>query len=275
MPNLKSFRTFNEDRSRQVVITFGRFQPPTIGHEKLISKVASLAKGNDYRIFTSQTQDAKKNPLPYGDKIKFLRKMFPKHGRMIIEDKKIRSVFDALVVLYKQKFDKVIFVVGSDRILEFKRILLKYNGVEAKHGFYDFTNGIEIVSSGDRDPDADDVSGMSASKMRGAVEDNAFDIFKKGLPKDFKDSKELFTALKSGMGITEAVAGRKHVKLDHVSEQREEFIKGELFRIGDPVKIIESNEEGFISDRGPNFVVVKTQNGEVKKWLTAVTKINK
>lgn len=275
MSKLKSFRAFSEERINPIVVTFGRFQPPTIGHEKLINKVASLAKGNNYRIFTSQTVDPKKNPLAYTDKIKFLRKMFPKHGRNIIEDDNIQSIFDALVKIDKQGFTKVFMVVGSDRIDEFTRLLNKYNGVDAKHGRYEFKDGIQIISSGERDPDDAGVSGMSASKMRTAATENNLEQFAKGLPRDFKEASDLFNALRVGMGLKESYLHRQHVQLDSVSEERESFVKGNLFAIGDSVQIIESKEHGKIVELGPNFVVVQTPTERRRKWITAVAKINK
>lgn len=273
MPQLKSFRTFSEERVNSVVITFGRFQPPTIGHEKLVNKVASLAKGNSYRIYTSQSQDAKKNPLSYTDKIKFLRKMFPKQGRNIIEDTGIKTIFDALVKLHKQGFTKVILVVGSDRTDEFTRLLNKYDGVEGRHGFYKFKDGIQVASSGERDPDDEGVSGMSASKMRAAAADNNLEQFTKGLPNNFKENRDLFNAIRVGMGLKEMRTHRQHIQLDAVSPEREKFVEGSLFAKGDKVRIIESNEEGTISEMGPNFVVVQTKDALFRKWITAVTKI--
>lgn len=275
MLKLKSFRSFTEERVNSMVLTFGRFQPPTIGHEKLINKVAALAKGNSYRVYTSQTQDAKKNPLAYADKIKVLRKMFPKHGRNIIEDEAVRDIFSALVKVYKQGFTRVVMVVGSDRVDEFTRILNKYDGVEAKHGLYKFKDGIQVVTSGERDPDSEDVEGMSASKMRAAAADNNIENFNKGLPKDFKDGAALFNAVRVGMGLKEAWIHRQHIQLDAVSEEREEFIKGALFEVGNSVRVIATNEEGVIRELGPNFVVVETATSKSRKWITAVEKTNK
>ncbi len=125
MANIKSFRAFTEEREKPIVITFGRFQPPTLGHEKVFDRVARLAKGNDYRIFTSQTQDAKSNPLEYEEKVKFLRKMFPKYGRNFIQDPSIKTIFNALPKLTAQGFTKLILVVGSDRIDEFQQAALQ------------------------------------------------------------------------------------------------------------------------------------------------------
>lgn len=270
MLKLKSFRSFTEERVNGIVLTFGRFQPPTTGHEKLINKVATLAKGNSYRVYTSQTQDAKKNPLDYADKIKFMRKMFPKHGRSIIEDESIRDIFAAMVKISKQGFTRVIMVVGSDRVDEFTRLLNKYNGVEAKHGLYKFKDGIRVVSSGDRDPDSEDVEGISASKMRAAAADNNIENFNKGLPKDFKDGTMLFNSIRAGMGLKEAL-----IHLDVISEEREEFVKGTLFEVGDKVRVIATQEEAVIRELGPNFVVIETAAHKMRKWITSVEKTNK
>jgi phosphopantetheine adenylyltransferase len=239
MPRLKSFKFFNEERENSVVIAFGRFQPPTIGHARLFDRVMSLAKGNNYRIYTSQSFD-KKNPLKYKDKIKVLRKMFPKFGRNIIEDSGIKTVFDALSRLSEQGFTKVIFVAGSDRVEEFNRLLNKYNHAETQENRYSFRDGIVVMSSGDRDPDAEGVTGMSASKMREAASTNNFDEFAKGLPKDFKGGIELFNLVRSGLGLKESYHHRKHIQLNTVSEERENFIKGQLFNIGDSVVILEA-----------------------------------
>lgn len=273
MTNLKSFKTFTKERENPVVITIGRFQPPTLGHEKVFERVASLAKGNNYRIFTTQTHDNKSNPLAYEEKIKFLRKLFPKYGRNFIQDKSIKTIFDALVKLSSQGFTRVILVVGSDRIEEFNRLLHKYNGTEGKHGKYFFPDGIDVMSSGDRDPDSDGISGMSGTKMRNAAIQNNLEDFMKGLPRDFKDARELFNAIRVGLGLKEAFTHRQHIQLNTVSKQREEFVKGDLFQIGDKVTIIETNEPGKIVELGPNFVVVETAEDRKRKWITAVNKI--
>ena len=160
--SIKSFSDYIVESSREATFTFGRYNPPTIGHEVLFNKVKDIARGGNYRIYASQTVDQKKNPLEYKSKIKLLRKMFPKHARNIIEDTKVRNVFDVLVQMYDEGFHKVQLVVGSDRIKEFEILLNKYNGVKGRHGFYKFK--INVVSAGERDPDSDGADGMSASK---------------------------------------------------------------------------------------------------------------
>ncbi len=135
---------------------------------------------------------------------------------------------------------------------------------------------MELVSSGERDPDADDVTGMSASKMREAVINNDQLTFMKGLPESFAvmtEAIDLFDAVRTGLGLTETKAVRKHVQLSTVSEMREDFVKGNILKKGDKVRIIESKEVGVIVERGPNFVVIQTRNGKTRKWLDAVEEL--
>jgi len=272
---MKSFREYlTEEKDRSVVFTFGRFSPPTIGHEKLLNKVASVAKGGKYRIYASQSHDPQKNPLVYNDKVKFMRKMFPKHARSIILDTKIKNSLDVIVSLYDQGFTEVTMVVGSDRVKEFETLLNRYNGVKARHGFYNFENGIKVVSAGDRDPDAEGVEGMSASKMRQAAADNDFIAFSKGLPKTYKKGQELFNAVRFGMGLKESRRFAQHIELEKVSDNRESYIQGELFDVGDEVVLKESDEIATITHLGTNYVIVETAEGKkLRKWINSIEKI--
>lgn len=274
MPAIKSFSDFLVEETKEVVFTFGRFNPPTVGHEKLITKVASIAKGNNYRIYASQSSDPKKNPLDYATKIKVMRKMFPKHGRNIILDKNVKNALEVLTQLYDQGFTKVTMVVGSDRVNEFTALANKYNGQKLRHGFYNFEGGVNVVSAGERDPDAEGVEGMSASKMRAAAADNDFSSFSKGLPSGFKGGQELFDTLRNAMGIKESSEYHRHIQLEPISEKREAFVKGELFEVGNQVVIKESGEVGTVSVLGANYVIVETTNGRYRKWLDAVESID-
>ena len=251
---MKSFKQFNEEKKNEIVFTFGRFNPPTVGHEKLIRKVAAEAIGNSYRVYASQSNDPKRNPLEYKEKIRVMRKMFPKHGRNIVEDKKAKTVFEIATSLYEQGFTKIKMVVGSDRVAEFQKLLKKYNQIKGKHGFYDFEHGIEVVSAGERDPDAEGVSGMSASKMRQAAIDGDFKSFSQGLTKAYGDDMTLFNLIRKRMGLKEMLNFRKHVQLEKVSDKREQYINGELFNIGDQA-ITESGITVTIKHRKPNYVI--------------------
>lgn len=270
--SIKSFSHFFTEETKEVIFTFGRFNPPTIGHEKLMNKLASLAKGGaSYRVYASQSQDPKKNPLSFKDKVKFMRKMFPKHARSIMADSNIRNVFDVLVKLYDQGFNQVTMVVGSDRVKEFEALTSKYNGVKARHGFFNFENGVNIVSAGDRDPDAEGATGMSASKMRAAASDNNFSEFSKGLPRGYKEGEQLFNAVRTGMGLKESTDTQKHIHFDPISEKREAYVQGELFAEGDIVVVNESDEVGQVIMLGSNYVLVEMADGrKVRKWLDDV-----
>ena len=269
-----SFKEYLVEESKIAYFTFGRMNPPTSGHEKLLDVLANKAGRNDYFVFLSQVQDKKKNPLDYSDKVKHVRKMFPRHARRVMINKKVRTAFDAATELYKQGYQNVVMVVGSDRVREFTTIMNRYNGVKANHGFYNFKS-IVIESAGARDPDAEGVEGMSASKLRQFASDNDFASFSQGLPRSMsnKDSKKLFNDVRTGMGLTEETVFKRHIELKKVSDIREKFVQGELFSLGDRVVIKESGEEGTITYLGSNYVLVKlTEEKSVRKWLDAVEK---
>jgi hypothetical protein len=271
----KGFAEYVTEATKEVTFTFGRFNPPTTGHEKLLNAVAKVARGNKYVVYASQSNDAKKNPLDYTTKVKYMRKMFPKHARSIMLDKSVRSVFDILTKLYDQGYNKINMVVGSDRVPEFEALTNKYNNVKGRHGFYNFEGGINIVSAGERDPDADDVSGMSASKMREAASANDFATFSKGLPRGFKDGQALFNDVRKGMGLKESYNYREHIEFSPVSEEREAYVQGDLFTEGDVVVVKESDEVGQVIMLGSNYVLVEMSDGKkLRKWLTDIEKID-
>ena len=186
-----------EARGDDVTFTFGRFNPPTIGHEKLMD--ATKKSGRNYRVFASQTQDSRRNPLDYNTKVKYMKRMFPKHSRNIQSDN-VRTAIDAAVKLHDEGFKNLTMVVGSDRVKEFNDLLKKYNGVQARHGFYNFKS-IKIKSAGDRDPDGEGVRGMSASKMRKAAQNNDYNSFRKGLPMGYRDGEKLFKDVQRHMKV--------------------------------------------------------------------------
>ena len=274
---IKNFKDYLVEETKEVYFTFGRMNPPTIGHGKVMDALKSKARGADYRVYVSQSQDTKKNPLSYSDKIKHLRKMFPSHARQVMVDKKVRTAIEALVSLYNAGYRKINMVVGEDRIREFDTLLNKYNGVKARHGFYNFEN-INVISAGRRDPDAEGVEGMSASKMRGFAQNNNFQDFAQGLPSKVnnKDARKLFNDVRKGMGLKEETSFKRHIELPVVSETREQFVKGDLFELGDSVVIKESEEIGIVSVLGANYVIVEMSDGKkMRKWLDAVELIEK
>jgi hypothetical protein len=197
-----------------------------------------------------------------------MRKIFPKHGRNIVYDKKIKNSLDALVYLYNAGYTKATMVVGADRISDFKTLLNKYNGVKARHGFYEFPDGISIVSAGERDPDADDVSGMSASKMRAAASEGDFQSFATGLPKSFGDKLAVFNLLRKRMGLKEMTNFRKHIELKTTSI-RERYIAEEVFLVGD--RFLNLNGEiHTVTERCTNYIV---GSDEKKYFLDKIVEV--
>ncbi len=265
MGNLKTFKQFYEEKVKPIVVTFGRFNPPTVGHEKLLDAVFSEAGKKPYRIYVSQSQDKKKNPLSYDEKIKFLRKMFPKYARNIIEDKSVIDLYQIAGKLNSEGFTHLTVVVGSDRVKEFEK-LKEYNGEAAGvKVLYNFEK-IEVLSAGERDPDGDEVSAMSASKLRVAAADGDLSTFSKGMPKNFGEVQELFNAVRKGMGMDEMVQFRKHIELPSISEIRDQYVKGDIFQEG--TKVTHGDQTYTVKERKTNFVVCIAESGkESKFWL--------
>ena len=274
---IKNFSQYLVEEEREVYFTFGRMNPPTIGHGKVMDTLAQKSGKSDYKIFMSQSSDAKKNPLTYEQKVKHTRKMFPKHARNVMVDKTVKTAINAMVSLYNQGYKSVTMVVGADRITEFEVLLNKYNGQKARHGFYNFKS-IKVVSAGKRDPDSAGVEGMSASKQRENAQKNDFVAFSQGTPKSMsdKDARTLFNDVRKGMGLKEANEFRNHLELETVSETREQYVSGELFGVGDTVVIKESEEIATVSVLGANYVIVETSEGKkLRKWLDAVELVEK
>lgn len=267
---INTFKAYLTEERKTIFFTFGRMNPPTVGHEKLMDKLASEASGNPYRVYLSQSTEPKKNPIDYNAKVKFARKMFPRHARQIVSDTSVKNVFDAVKKMYDEGFTSIVMVVGADRVTEFDTLLKKYNGTKARHGTYVFES-IKVISAGDRDPDSDNVSGMSASKMRAAAADGDFTKFGQGLPSKVSnaDAKALYNAVRKGMGLNEQKAFKSHVQLETVSKNREQFVEG-MFQPGDKVVIKETEEIASVVQRGANYLIVEMDGKQYRKWLDAV-----
>ena len=269
---IKNFSQYLIEEEREVYFTFGRMNPPTIGHGKVMDTLSTKSGKADYKVYVSQQSNPKKDPLSYSDKVKHIRKMFPKHARNVMIDKNIKNVFDVASRLYDQGYKRITMVVGEDRIREFDVLLNKYNGVKARHGFYNFEN-INVVSAGKRDPDAEGVEGMSASKQRENAKNNDFVTFAQGVPKTMsdKDARKLFNDVRKGMGLKEERSFKNHIELMPVSVTREQYVQGELYGLGDTVVIKETEEVGTVSLLGANYVIVERSDGtRLRKWLDAI-----
>ena len=271
-----SFKNFLVEEEKVVFFTWGRMNPPTIGHEKLLTALSRKAGNNPYFVYLSQSTDPKKNPLPYKDKIKIARKMFPRHARRIMLDAKVRNLFDILTKLYDMGYKNVTMVVGADRVQEFDVLMNKYNGKKGRHGFYNFRS-MNVASAGDRDPDAEGATGMSASKMRAAAGKGDFTSFSQGLPKTFSnaDAKNLFNTVRKGMGLKEQREYKNHIQLNPISETREQYITGELYSVGDKEIVKESDEVGEVTHLGANYVIVEKNGSQKRYWLDAIELLEK
>jgi hypothetical protein len=272
---INSFSKYLIEEEKVIFFTFGRMNPPTIGHEKLLDKLASLSKSSMYRVYLSQTQDNKKNPLQYSNKIKIARKMFPRHARSIMSNKKVKTVFDALTALYDEGYVNITMVVGSDRVNEFDILINRYNGKKGKHGFYNFRK-INVISAGQRDPDAEGAEGASATKQREAAKSNDFTSFAQGLPKRVSnsDARKIFNSIRKGLGLKEQKEFKNHLQLNPISELRESYVDGKLFKEGDQVVIKDTGELGTIQRLGSNYVIVEGTGNTYRKWLDAIERVD-
>lgn len=187
---------------RHAAFAFGRMNPPTLGHKQLADTVANSAAGGDYFIFTSQSQDSKKNPLDYATKVRFLRALMPEHASHIVQDPSLKTIIQIAHWLYAKGYRSVTFVAGSDRIEGFTELLNKYNGVEGPNGFYKFDN-ISFASSGDRDPDGDGLAGISATAAREAAKAGNLEAFAQATGAG-KLAPQLFQAVRKGMLVENA-----------------------------------------------------------------------
>jgi hypothetical protein len=187
---------FKEKSRKSVAFCFGRMNPPTIGHARLLNTTARASAGGDYYIFLSHTQDSKKNPLDYNTKIDFVKSMYPQHADHVSYGS-LRTIMEIMEFLYHNNYTDVTYVCGNDRLPAFKELLNKYNGVEGGKTYYKF-NSIDIVSSGPRDPDDDGVAGVSASAARAAAEAGDKEEFKK-ITGAGRFAPQLYKAVRKGM----------------------------------------------------------------------------
>ena len=247
------------DKGNTLVFAFGRFNPPTVGHGKLMSKVITEARKNNanHIVYASASTDKRSNPLDVKTKVKFMKKMFP--ANKIQAAGGTQRTFMEILKFYNKMYGKIIMIAGSDRVSEFQKLADKYNGKD-----YDYKS-IKLVSSGERDPDAEGITGMSASKMREMAKQNDYRSFKSGVGRlSDSDCKALFAAVKKGMGIREGV----ETFTDFLNNDiREEYHQERIFNVGDMVEHMDGTN-GMIVRRGSNYVSYETDDNLIKKaWL--------
>ena len=251
---------------------FGRFNPPTAGHGKLLAAAKKAAAGGDLKIYPSRTQDPKKNPLDPDMKISYMRKLFPEYEEQIVNDAEMKSIFDVLITAASDGYKNVNIIVGADRQSEFENLAQKYNG-----DLYDFDE-IRVISAGVRDADAEGVEGMSASKLRKAVVDDDYKAFKKGLPKiNDGEAMALFNAVRIGMKIKAAAKVKEEFADWQIAPRydkqtlREQYVTKKIFNIGDLVENLNTGLVGRIIRRGTNYLICVTeQDNMFKSWIRDV-----
>ena len=252
-----------------LTLAFGRFNPPTVGHEKLLQMARKTAAGGDLKIYPSRTQDPKKNPLDPDMKVSFMKKMFPDFDENIVNDGEMRSIFNVLQTA-DGEYKNVTIIVGSDRQSEFESLATKYNGE-----LYNFDD-IRVVSAGVRDADAEGVEGMSASKMRKAVVDDDFEAFKRGVPSSVKDAdaQALYDAVRTGMNVKKKAVTAEMWEIAPKFDTRglrEQYVNGLIYKMGDIVENLNTGLIGEIVRRGTNHLICVTQeNVMFKSWIRDV-----
>ena len=251
-----------------LTVAFGRFNPPTTGHEKLLDTVAANSDDGDYIIIPSRSQDKKKNPLDADTKVSVMRQMFPQHSERIVNDPQNRTIFDVLKKAHMDGYAGVRIVGGGDRVAEFEKLSGNYNGK-----LYQFDN-LEVLSAGDRDPDGDDVSGMSASKQRKAAAEGDFTTFRKGVPSSLnnKQTRELYNNIRAAMNIKEGWNMWEIAPKFDWKGLRENFIGDKIFRVGELVESVNTGLIGKIIRRGTNHLICVTEDKIMfKSWIKDVS----
>ena len=255
----------SDDKNGQTLtLVFGRFNPPTVGHKKLLDGAKSVAGDGDIRIYPSRSNDPKKNPLEPGQKTELMKKMFPSHSENIVNDESIKTIFDALELANNDGYSNIKIVVGSDRVSEFDNLAQKYNG-----DLYDFEE-IETISAGERDEDSDDVSGMSASKMRKAAAEEDFQTFRTGIPDnvDDKTAKQIMNTVRKAMRVEEGWSLWEIAPKFDWKNLRENYVTGKIFKINQLVENLNTGLVGKIVRRGTNYLICVTENDVMfKSWI--------
>ena len=248
-----------------LTVTFGRFNPPTIGHQKLLDAAKKAAGKGSLRIYPSRSHDPKKNPYDPDEKIDVMKQMYPDHAGNIVNDPNSKTIFDVLKQAHEDGFSSVKIVVGGDRVKEFTKLSGDYNGK-----LYDFSD-VETVSAGDRDPDAEGVEGMSASKMRKAAMEDDFETYRTGIPDaiDDKTAKMMMTNLKKRMQVTKESWNLWEIapKFDW-KNLRENYIKGKIFNVDQLVENLNTGLVGKVIRRGTNYLICVTEDNVMfKSWI--------
>lgn len=251
-----------EAKEKKIVFSFGRMNPPTIGHEKLVNKIKSEAKtqGADARLYLSHTSNKEKDPLTYNEKAKYAKKAFD-----IFKKSRARTIIEVAKELEADGYTDITLVFGEDRDAEMFNLVKKYNGK-------DFTfNSINRVSAGKRNPKAKGVEGISGTKLRELAKTGKIDEFKEVLASKLSDSEKtaIYNQIRKVYSISDSAIFDR-------DELREAYLVGELFNVGDVVYDMNENKEYEIVEQGTNFVYCMGEDGNVyTKWLSDLSEKKK
>ncbi|MEK9804800.1 MAG: hypothetical protein VW551_00705 [Euryarchaeota archaeon] len=261
-------RELYEAPKKQAVLAFGRLNPPTIGHAKLVDAIKK--QDGDHYLFLSQTQKPKTDPLDFATKLKFAKQFFP---GINIGHESVRTPVQALEMLQGLGYTDIIFIAGSDRVAGFQKLFDTYNGQPDKSGNVPFKfDSINVLSAGERDPDADDVSGMSASKMRAAAAAGELETFAQGVP-DAKLAKTMYDAVRKGMGVKDVepveegdLVLDKGSLINYIKDMIQDYVNREedVEKLSALLKYIAGKE---IKAKGKRFVVTKE---DIKQALAMI-----
>tara|TARA_R110000765_G_scaffold9042_1_gene28533 strand:- start:204 stop:995 length:792 start_codon:yes stop_codon:yes gene_type:complete len=256
---LKSFNEFTENQDqlqKRLVVTFRQFNPPVVSDERLIASVAKLAGRSDYKIYASHTQDKKKNPLGHKQKISYMRKMFPRYARQIVNGDSTKTLLDVADKAAFDGYDTFEVVTDRDHVNEFETLLNSQNGQPGSQ--FNFKN-ITVISSDDADDE-------SATDMREAAVEGDFEAFSMGIPSSMagKDKQMMFDGIRDAMDIKEDT---DYAKVSS-SEIRDLYKEDKIF-LEDSTCANLDGETLLVLERGPNFITAQNaDSGEVKKhWL--------
>ena len=247
-----------------LTVVFGRFNPPTVGHKKLLDAAKKTAGKGRLKIYPSRSQDNKKNPYDPDEKVDIMKQMFPDHSDSIVNDPNSRTIFDVLKQGYDDGHSSIQIVVGGDRVKEFEKLSGDYNGK-----LYDFSS-LETVSAGERDPDAEGIEGMSASKMRKAAASDDFETFRKGVPDNIDDkiAKQMMMGLRKKMKIKEGWNLWEIAPKFDWRNLRENYVTGKIFNIDQLVENLNTGLIGKIVRRGTNYLICVTEDNVMfKSWI--------
>ena len=263
---INSFSKFLVEEEKTAYITMDHFNPPTVGDGMMMDTIAESAKKGTYKIFVSQVSDQKKAPLLYKEKVKYIRKMFPKHARSVVMDSNIKSPVDAAVKLFNEGYKKLVVIAEENRSREYEVLLEKYNGKKSRHGFFHFES-MKFVPVKQQ--------GATSEKQCEYALNEDFTAFSQNLPKEVtnKDAKNLFNAVRKGMGLKERKEFKNHVQLEPVSDLREAYVNDGLFEEGDEVVMHKNEIVGKIKHLGANYVIVESKGETWRCWLNDVSKV--